>query len=123
MQTAIIGKIEEIQELQLKGANKDFKVQNVIVEVDCSYKNANGETVTASQPIKVEFKQKNTELLKSHKVGDNVEINWNLRGRKWLGANQQEPTYFISIEGWKIAKYIIDTEALDTAQVESDLPF
>ena len=61
MQTAIIGKIEEIQELQLKGANKDFKVQNVIVEVDCSYKNANGETVTASQPIKVEFKQKNTE--------------------------------------------------------------
>ena len=54
MQTAIIGKIEEIQELKHVGTNKDFKVQNVIVEVDCSYKNANGETVTASQPIKVD---------------------------------------------------------------------
>ena len=123
MQTAIIGKIEEIQELRHVGTNKDFKVQNVIVEVDCSYKNANGETVKASQPIKVEFKQKNTELLKSHKVGDNVEINWNLRGRKWLGTNQQEPSYFTSIEGWKISHYKIDTEAVDTEQVKSDLPF
>ena len=37
MQTTITGKIEEIQELKHKGPNKDFKVQNVIVEVDNSY--------------------------------------------------------------------------------------
>ena len=107
MQTTITGKIEEIQELKHKGPNKDFKVQNVIVEVDNSYKK-NGETIHRTQPLKVEFKQKNTELLKGFNKGDNVSIDWNLAGSKWQNANMQEPMYFVSIEAWKIAHHIED---------------
>ena len=108
---AIVGKIEQILPLELKGANKDFKVQSMILTVDKSYKK-DGMTVSKEMPLKVDFKQKNVELIKNYKVGDKVLIDWNLEGTKWQGVNMETPIYFVSVEVWKIAHYIEDTNAV-----------
>ena len=105
MEKPIIGIIEEILPLELKGANKDFKIQSMIITVDNSYKK-DGMTVNREKPIKVDFKQKNVELIKNHKVGQKVSIDWNLMGNKWQSVNMETPTYFVSVEGWKIAHYV-----------------
>ena len=130
---AIVGKIEQILPLELKGANKDFKVQSMILTVDKSYKK-DGMTVSKEMPLKVDFKQKNVELIKNHKVGDKVLIDWNLEGTKWQGVNMETPIYFVSVEVWKIAHYIEDTNAVQNLnpfpttdaplkQGTDDLPF
>ena len=83
---AIVGKIEQILPLELKGANKDFKVQSMILTVDKSYK------------------------------------------------KDGTPAYFVSVEVWKIAHYIEDTNAVQNLnpfpttdaplkQGTDDLPF
>ena len=130
---AIVGKIEQILPLELKGANKDFKVQSMILTVDKSYKK-DGMTVSKEMPLKVDFKQKNVELIKNYKVGDKVLIDWNLEGTKWQGVNMETPIYFVSVEVWKIAHYIEDTNAVQNLnpfpttdaplkQGTDDLPF
>lgn len=113
----IIGLIEQILPLELKGANQDFKIQSVILTVDDSYKK-NGTTVQRDMPLKVDFKQKNTEQLGDYKIGDKVSVEWNLKGAKWQGVNMTEPRHFTSVEGWKIAEYIENTE-----EVEELTPF
>ena len=117
MEKAIIGTIEEILPLELKGANKDFKVQSMILKVDKSYKK-DGMTVSKEMPLKVDFKQKNVELIKNYKVGDKVLIDWNLEGSKWQGVNMETPIYFVSVEVWKIAHYVEERN-----QVQSLNPF
>tara|TARA_R110002153_G_scaffold256414_2_gene415313 strand:- start:8 stop:409 length:402 start_codon:yes stop_codon:yes gene_type:complete len=117
MEKAIIGTIEEILPLELKGANKDFKVQSMILKVDKSYKK-DGMTVSKKIPLKVDFKQKNVELIKNHKVGQKVSIDWNLEGSKWQGVNMETPIYFVSVEVWKIAHYVEERN-----QVQSLNPF
>ncbi len=117
MEKAIIGTIEEILPLELKGANKDFKIQSMIITVDDSYKK-DGMTVNREMPLKVDFKQKNVELIKNHKVGQKVSIDWNLKGSKWQGVNMEKPAYFTSVEVWKIAHYVEERN-----QVQSLNPF
>ena len=130
---AITGTIEQILPLQLKGPNKDFKIQSMIITVDDSYKK-DGMTVHRTMPIKVDFKQRNVELVQKHKVGEKVSVEWNLKGTKWQNVNKEEPTYFVSVEGWKIAHHIEDTNAVQNLnpfpttdaplkQGTDDLPF
>ncbi len=113
----IVGKIEQILPLELKGADKNFKVQSIILTVDDSYKK-DGQTVNRDMPLKIDFKQRNTEQLSNYKVGDKVSVEWNLKGSKWHGVNMTEPRHFTTAEGWKIANYIENTE-----QVEELTPF
>jgi hypothetical protein len=47
--------------------------------------------------------QDKCELLDAYKVGDNVKIDINLRGREWTNP-QGEVVYFNSIVGWRIGK-------------------
>ena len=49
----------------------------------------------------VEFVQDKTELLNPYKVGQDVKISINLRGRAWVNP-EGETKYFNSIVGWRI---------------------
>ena len=53
------------------------------------------------QDILVEFTKDNCETLNNYKVGDEVEVGINLRGREWTSP-QGEVKYFNTIQGWKI---------------------
>jgi len=91
------GKIKLITDTKTYGAN-GFRKREMVVTTDEQY----------PQFINIEFVQDKTDLLDNFKVGDEVEVSINLRGREWVSP-QGETKYFNSIQGWRITK--VNTEA------------
>ncbi len=84
------GKIKLIGETQTFGAN-GFRKREVVVTTEEQY----------PQPIMVEFIQDKTDLLDNFKVGQDVKISINLKGREWVSP-QGETKYFNSVQGWRV---------------------
>jgi hypothetical protein len=55
------------------------------------------------QHVLIEFVQDKCDLLDKYKVGDNVKVSINLRGREWVDP-QGVTKYFNAIQGWRIEK-------------------
>ena len=53
------------------------------------------------QQILIEFTQDKIDLLNGYKVGDEVRIQIDIRGREW-NSPRGETKYFVSIQGWRI---------------------
>ena len=53
--------------------------------------------------VKFEFIQEKCELLDNYANGDEVEISFNLKGRKWTDP-QGTVKYFNTLQAWKIDK-------------------
>ncbi len=86
----IEGKVKLIGDVQTFGSN-GFRKRELVVTTDEQY----------PQHIMVEFVQDKTDLLNSYKVGQDVKVSINLRGREWTNP-QGEVKYFNSIQGWRI---------------------
>ena len=97
------GRIKMIGETQTFG-NNGFRKREIVVTTEEQY----------PQHIMVEFVQDKTDLLNNYKVGQQVKISINLRGREWVNP-QGETKYFNSIQGWRI-------EALQAESGDSSLP-
>ena len=86
----IQGRIKEIFSLETVG-NNGFQKRDLVITTEEQYPN----------DILIQFTQQRCDLLNNLKVGQNVRVHFNLRGREW--TNQQgEVKYFNTIEGWKI---------------------
>jgi single-stranded DNA-binding protein len=85
----VLGKIKVINPLQQVSAS--FQKQELVVTTDEQY----------PQFISINFVQDKCDLLKNYKVGDNVKVSVNLRGREWINP-QGETKYFNDIQGWRI---------------------
>lgn len=86
----IEGKVKLIGETQTFGTN-GFRKRELVVTTDEQY----------PQHIMVEFVQDKCDLLNSYKVGQDVKVSINLRGREWTNP-QGQVKYFNSIQGWRI---------------------
>ena len=86
----VIGKVKLIGEVQTFGSN-GFQKRELVVTTDDQY----------PQMINIEFQQDKTDLLNNYKVGQDVKVSINLRGREWINP-QGEAKYFNSIVGWRI---------------------
>lgn len=86
----IQGKVKMIGETKEVGSN-GFRKREVVITTEEQY----------PQQILVEFVQDKTDLLDKYKVGQDVKISINLRGRDWVNP-QGETKYFNSIVGWRI---------------------
>tara|TARA_R110002020_G_scaffold303939_3_gene519601 strand:+ start:1761 stop:2141 length:381 start_codon:yes stop_codon:yes gene_type:complete len=84
------GKVKLIGETQTFGSS-GFRKREIVVTTEEQY----------PQHIMVEFIQDKTDLLNNFKVGQNVKISINLRGREWVSP-QGETKYFNTIQGWRI---------------------
>ena len=93
------GKIKVIGNTQDVSAS--FKKRELVVTTDEQY----------PQHILIEFAQDKCDLLNSYKVGQEVKVSINLRGREWVNP-QGETKYFNQIQGWRI-------EITDTANGQS----
>lgn len=87
----VIGKIEFLGVDEQVGAS--FVKRDVVVQTSEQY----------PQSILIQFVQDKTDLLDPYKLGDEVEVSVNLRGRKWTNP-QGEDKWFNTIQGWKIKK-------------------
>ena len=84
------GKIKLIDETKTFGTN-GFRKRELVITTEEQY----------PQHIMIEFVQDKTELLNNFKVGQNVKVSINLRGREWTNP-QGEVKYFNSIQGWRV---------------------
>lgn len=86
----VTGKIKHLHETQTVGAN-NFRKRELILETIEQY----------PQFLKIEFVQDKCDTLNNYKVGQEVKIAINLRGREWVSP-ENETVYFNSIQGWRI---------------------
>ncbi|PHR11505.1 MAG: hypothetical protein COA40_11180 [Aequorivita sp.] len=84
------GKIKMIDETKTYG-NNGFRKREMVITTEEQY----------PQHIMIEFVQDKTDLLNSYKVGQDVKVSINVRGREWVNP-QGETKYFNSIQGWRI---------------------
>lgn len=85
----VIGKIEHIGVEETSGAT--FKKRLLVVQTNEQY----------PQSIAIEFQQDRIDLIDPYKVGDEVKVAVNLKGRKWTNP-QGVDKWFNTIVGWKI---------------------
>lgn len=114
-------KIEKI--FDTNNVSDSFRKREFVVEY--------AENPQYPELIKMEFIQDKCDLLDSYKVGDSVNVEYNLKGRKWTNPKGEE-VYFNTIQAWKIGKnetgdlneYRDKVEAIaDGNDVNDDLPF
>ena len=83
------------------------------------------------QTIQLQFTQDQCSVLDGCKVGDEVEVMFNIRGREWKSP-QGDVKYFNTLEAWKlnilsgtnaVAPEPVIPEAPATDGGEEDLPF
>ena len=87
------GKIIEKYETQT--IKETFKKREFVLEY--------AENPQYPEFVKFELIQSNCEQLDSINIGDDVSVNFNLKGRKWTDP-QGEVKYFNSLQAWRIDK-------------------
>lgn len=88
--------IKRIGEIQEFGAN-NFKVVKFVVVDDSN--------ADYPQTLELQATQEKAEnLVKYNKVGDRVDVSFNLRGKEWTNQETKKTSIFNTIEAWKIFK-------------------
>lgn len=120
----IKGKVHEIGATQQ--VSETFKKRDLIIEF--------AENPTYPEYIRFEALQDKTALMDSLKVGDQVEIFFNLRGRPWTDKTGKT-SYFNSLVVWRINALAANAVAQNSPELappvdvsnapgdEDDLPF
>lgn len=98
----ITGKVKAINATQQVSAA--FQKRELVVTTDEQY----------PQHILIEFNQDKCDLLNNYKVGQEVKVSINIRGRIWTNP-QGEDKYFNSIQGWRIEALNNSKEPINTS--------
>ncbi len=91
------GKIKKISETQTFGSN-GFQKRELVVTTNEQY----------PQMLLVEFVQDKCEILNNYRIGDEVTVSINLRGKEWISP-EGNAKYFVTIQGWRINKLTAET--------------
>ena len=95
----VTGKIKIVGEEQTFGAY-GFRKRELVITTSEQY----------PQTLMIEFVQDHCDLLNNYQVGQDVQININLRGREWV--NPEGVTKYInSIQGWSIQLFTANNVA------------
>lgn len=86
----LTGKIKVIQPTQK--INERFKKREFVIEENSSQ---------YPQVVPFEFTQDKCDVLDNYKVGQDVKVFFNIRGREWTN-NQNETKYFLNLNAWKM---------------------
>ena len=94
----VSGKIKLINAEQQVSAT--FRKRELVVSTEEQY----------PQHILVNFIQDKCDILNNYKVGENVKVGINIRGREWVSP-QGETKYFNDIQGWKVERLASEVPA------------
>ena len=107
----VTGKIKMINPTQV--VSDKFSKREFVVTTNETY----------PQDLMMQITQDKCSLLDIFKVGENITVSINLRGREWINP-QGEAKYFNTIEAWKISKLESTGTVANSETVENDgLPF
>lgn len=108
----ITGVIKRINETKEVGAS-NFKVRDIHIQTMEQY----------PQILSIQFVQDKTAILDNYKVGQEVTIAINLRGREWTNP-QDEVIVFNTLQGWRIsggAKSAVDAYKAKTTEPDLEV--
>ncbi|MEL7065134.1 MAG: DUF3127 domain-containing protein [Bacteroidota bacterium] len=118
----VIGKLLEVKETQQ--VSDTFKKRTFVLEY--------AENPQYPEYISFELVQDRCSLLDNSQTGQEVEVSFNLKGRKWINP-EGETKYFNSLQAWRIETVAgspaasEEQKATSAAAVEptqeDDLPF
>ena len=94
-----------------------IKVINPEIQVSATFKKRELVVSTEEQypqHILVNFVQDKCDILNSYKVGEQVKVGINLRGREWVSP-AGETKYFNDIQGWKVDRLASEAPAQNQA--------
>ncbi|MEO9871272.1 DUF3127 domain-containing protein [Ekhidna sp.] len=97
------GKIVEKYETQT--VKETFKKREFVLEY--------AENPQYPEFVKFELIQSNCDQLDNLNVGDEVSVNFNLKGRKWTDP-QGQVKYFNSLQAWRVDKKDASNQGADT---------
>jgi len=106
----LTGKIKVIDAEQQVSAS--FVKRDMVISTDEQY----------PQHIQIQFTQDKVDLLDAYKVGQEVIVSINIRGREWVNP-QGESKYFNTIQGWRIQKVRKEGEVAETTAAQQSAPF
>lgn len=86
----ITGTIKMIGQTQ-KVSDKFSKKEFVLTDNSTQY----------AQHISFQLTQQKCDLLDKYKVGDEVKVHFNIRGKEWTSP-QGEIKYFVTLEAWRV---------------------
>ena len=94
--------------------SEKFSLRKFVVEMGGNY----------PQPIEMQFTQDKCSLLDNLQIGQEVNVDINLRGKSWVNANG-ETKYFNTLEAWKIERIgtQLPTPTQPLHEEANDLPF
>jgi hypothetical protein len=109
------GKIVKIG--QTEQVKENFSKRDLVVDIS--------DNPTYPSPVKFEALKDKTSLLDNLKVGDNVEVSFNMNGREWVDKTGKV-SYFTTLSIWKIS--VVNAGQMQEAQVTDsepidDMPF
>ena len=106
--------------MEVKGTIKVINATQVVSEKFSKRELVVTTNDTYPQDLLIQFTQDKCDVLNAYKVGQEVTIAINLRGREWINP-QGEAKYFNTIEGWKIQGN--EAPAEQVTEESKDLPF
>ena len=56
------------------------------------------------QEIMFQLVQDKCDLIDSYNIGDEIKVNFNLRGRRWENPKTNETKFFVSLDAWRLEK-------------------
>ena len=105
----------------LKG---ELKVINDTEQISDSFKKREFVVIDASgqyaQTILFQSVQDRCEILENFKLGDMVEVSFNLRGRELTNPKDKSVRFFNSLDAWKVERATIEAESEPTAAQMGD---
>ena len=84
-----------IEKFQTQRVSDTFQKREFVVE--------HAENPQYPEFIKFELIQANCEQLEKFNIGEEINISFNLKGRKWTDKNGQV-VYFNSLQAWRLEK-------------------
>ncbi len=87
------------------------------------------------QEIMFQLVQDKCDLIDPYNIGDEIKVNFNLRGRRWENPKTNETKFFVSLDAWRLEKVTQESPAnnlpplptIEPANIGSDdsddLPF
>ena len=70
--------------------------------------------------LKMELVQSKCDIINDFNVGDEVDVSFNLKGRKWVNP-KGETVYFNSIQAWKIS-HLSDNQSIQNSTMDQNSP-
>lgn len=107
----VTGKLLKVGDVKEFGAKK-YPKREIVVETDEKF----------PQKILIELGGDKTVLSDVYKVGDNISVSINLKGREWTN-DKGEVKYFNSIQAWKIDRAEGNAQVEAPLEAQDDLPF